>query len=143
MDTKQTDEIIKRLELGEPLSKITKDKKLPDASTVYKYCRDSKELHEKIMQARQTGVWTLLDKIAEDMEIPKTPQETHFLREKYSHIRWLASKLAAKTFGDKVQQDIKQDTTITVSWGNPNDMVEAKKIVEEVQTTSVPSLPNG
>ena len=143
MDTKQTDEIIKRLELGEPLSKITKDKNLPDASTVYKYCRDSKELHEKIMQARQTGVWTLLDKIAEDMEVPKTPQETHFLREKYSHIRWLASKLAAKTFGDKVQQDIKQDTTITVSWGNPNDMVEAKKIVEEVQTTSVPSLPTG
>ena len=143
MDTKQTEEIIKRLELGEPLSKITKDKKLPDQSTVYKYCRDSKELHEKIMQARQTGVWTLLDKIAEDMEVPKTPQETHFLREKYSHIRWLASKLAAKTFGDKVQQDIKQDTTITVSWGNPNDMVEAKKIVEEVQTTSVPSLPNG
>jgi hypothetical protein len=142
MDTKQTDEIIKRLELGEPLSKITKDKKLPDASTVYKYCRDSKELHEKIMQARQTGVWTLLDKIAEDMEIPKTPQETHFLREKYSHIRWLASKLAAKTFGDKVQQDIKQDTTITVSWGNPNDMVKAEKIVEELQTTSIPSLPN-
>jgi len=142
MDTKQTNEIIKRLELGEPLSKITKDKKLPDASTVYKYCRDSKDLHEKIMQARQTGVWTLLDKIAEDMEIPKTPQETHFLREKYSHIRWLASKLAAKTFGDKVQQDIKQDTTITVSWGNPNDMVKAEKIVEELQTTSVPSLPN-
>ena len=129
MDTKQTDEIIKRLELGEPLSKITKDKNLPDASTVYKYCRDSKELHEKIMQARQTGVWTLLDKIAEDMEIPKTPQETHFLREKYSHIRWLASKLAAKTFGDKIQQDVKQDTTITVSWGNPNDMVKAEKNV--------------
>ena len=143
MDTKQTDEIIKRLELGEPLSKITKDKKLPDASTVYKNCRDNKDLHERIMQARQTGVWTLLDKIAEDMEVPKTPQETHFLREKYSHIRWLASKLAAKTFGDKIQQDVKQDTTITVSWGNPNDMVEAKKIVEEVQTTSVPSLPNG
>ena len=142
MDTKQTDEIIKRLELGEPLSKITRDKKLPDASTVYKHSRDNKELHDKIMQARQTGVWTLLDKIAEDMEIPKTPQETHFLREKYSHIRWLASKLAAKTFGDKLQQDIKQDTTITVSWGNPNEMVDAKKIVEEIQTTAVPSLPN-
>jgi hypothetical protein len=53
----------------------------------------------------------------------------------------LASFLFAKTFGDKIQQDVKQDTTITVSWGNPNDMVEAKKIVEEVQTTSVPSLP--
>ena len=142
MDTKQIDEIIKRLELGEPLSKITRDKKLPDASTVYKHSRDNKELHDKIMQARQTGVWTLLDNIAEDMEIPKSPQEIFFLKEKYSHVRWLASKLAAKTFGDKLQQDIKQDTTITVSWGKPNEMVDAKKIVEEIQTTAVPSLPN-
>ena len=141
MDQKQIREIVKQLELGKPLSSICKSKKMPDVSTVYKYCREDKNLHDKIMQARQTGVWTLLDKIAEDMEVPKTPQETHFLREKYSHIRWLASKLAAKTFGDKIQQDVKQDTTITVSWGNPNDMVEAKKIVEEVQTTSVPSLP--
>ena len=142
MDIKQTDEIIKQLELGKPLSTICKSKKMPDVSTVYKYCREDKNLHDKIMQARQTGVWTLLDNIAEDMEIPKTPQETHFLREKYSHIRWLASKLAAKTFGDKIQQDVKQDTTITVSWGNPNDMVNAKKIVEEVQATAVPSLSN-
>ena len=145
MDQKQIEPIIKRLELGEPLSKITKDKKLPDASTVYKYCRENEELHKKVMQARQTGVWTLLDNIAEDMEIPKTPQETHFLREKYSHIRWLASKLASNVFGDKSKQEIKQDTTITVSWINPNEnnMVEAKKIVEEVQATSVPSLPAG
>jgi nucleotidyltransferase/DNA polymerase involved in DNA repair len=142
MDTKQVTEIIKRLELGEPLSKITRDKKLPDASTVYRYCREDEELQKKIMAARQTGVFTLLDKIAEDMEIPKTPQETHFLREKWSHIRWMASKLAAKRFGDKLQQDIKQDTTITVSWGKPNEMVDAKKIVEEIQTTAVPSLPN-
>jgi hypothetical protein len=54
----------------------------------------------------------------------------------------MASKLAAKTFGDKLQQDIKQDTTITVSWGKPNEMVDAKKIVEEIQTTTVPSLQN-
>ena len=137
----QAEKICERLELGEPLSSICKDKTMPDVSTVYKKCRADEKLKDKIMAARQTGVWTLLDKIAEDMQIPKTPQETHFLREKYSHIRWLASKLAAKTFGDKIQQDVKQDTTITVSWGNPNDMVEAKKIVEEVQTTSVPSLP--
>ena len=46
MDPKQTNEIIERLELGEPLSKITRDKKLPTASTVYKYCRDNEELHK-------------------------------------------------------------------------------------------------
>ena len=55
MDQEQTEQIIKRLELGEPLSKITKDKKLPDQSTVYKYARENKDLHERIMNARQTG----------------------------------------------------------------------------------------
>ena len=45
MDQEQTEQIIKRLELGEPLSKITKDKKLPDQSTVYKYARENKDLH--------------------------------------------------------------------------------------------------
>jgi hypothetical protein len=147
MDTKQTDEIIKQLELGNPLSSICrKNKNLPDVSTVYKHSRDNEELHKKIMNARQTGVWTLLDNIAEDMEIPKTPQETHFLNLKYSHIRWLASKLAAKTFGDKLQQDIKQDTTITVSWcqSQPPEskMINAEKIVDEIQTTTVQSIQN-
>tara|TARA_R110000803_G_scaffold31254_3_gene69878 strand:- start:425 stop:832 length:408 start_codon:yes stop_codon:yes gene_type:complete len=133
MDPKQTNEIIERLELGEPLSKITRDKKLPTASTVYKYCRDNEELHKRIMNARQTGVWTLLDKIAEDMEIPKTPQETHFLREKYSHIRWLASKLASNVFGDKIKSEIKQDSTLTVTWGVPQAAIEPgedAKIIE-------------
>ena len=92
------EKICERLELGEPLSTICKDKDFPDVSTIYKHCRNDEKLRNKIMAARQTGVWTLLDKIAEDMQIPKTPQETHFLREKWSHIRWLATKLASKKY---------------------------------------------
>ena len=103
----QIEKICERLELGEPLSVICKDKTMPDVSTVYKKCRGDDKLQKKIMAARQTGVWTLLDKIAEDMQIPKTPQETHFLREKWSHIRWLATKLAASTFGDNSIEQIK------------------------------------
>ena len=69
----QAEKICERLELGEPLSSICKDKKMPDVSTVYKKCRADEKLKDQIMAARQTGVWTLLDKIAEDMQIPKTP----------------------------------------------------------------------
>ena len=105
----QAEEICKRLELGEPLSRICKDKSMPDTSTVYRHCREDEELQKKIMNARQTGVFTLLDQISEDMQIPKTPQETHFLREKWSHIRWLATKLASNTFGEKSKQEVKQD----------------------------------
>ena len=120
--------ICERLELGEPLSVIAKDKSMPSLSMIYKTCRSDNKINDKIMKARQTGVWTLLDKIAEDMQIPKTPQETHFLREKWSHLRWLATKLAPSTFGDKSQVQQKIDNHLIISWGDPNDKKDIKTI---------------
>ena len=138
----QIEKICERLELGEPLSTICKDKKMPDVSTVYKHCRNDDKLRDKVMAARQTGVWTLLDKIAEDMQIPKTPQETHFLREKWSHIRWLATKLASTTFGDKSQVQQKIDNHLIISWGEPkNDIKKIKNIVDPLASTSIQKLP--
>ena len=140
----QAEEICKRLELGEPLSRICKDKSMPDTSTVYRHCREDEELQKKIMNARQTGVFTLLDQISEDMQIPKTPQETHFLREKWSHIRWLATKLASSTFGEKSKQEVKQYTTLTISWGRPSDdkkdLLQAKEIIEQVDQQDTKKL---
>ena len=78
MDIKQN-EIIKRLELGEPLSKICRDKTMPSLSAVYKAQREDEDLQKKIRNARETGVYTLLDKIAEDMEVPKNNQEMMFI----------------------------------------------------------------
>ena len=93
------------------------------------------------MAARQTGVWTLLDKIAEDMQIPKTPQETHFLREKWSHIRWLATKLASTTFGDKSQIQQKIDNRMIITWGEPADDKEIKTVMDQVSSVDVKELP--
>ena len=93
------------------------------------------------MAARQMGVWTLLDKIAEDQQIPKSPQETHFLREKWSHIRWLATKLASSTFGDKSQIQQKIDNHLIISWGEPKDDKEIKTVMDQVSSVDVKELP--
>jgi hypothetical protein len=82
-----------------------------------------------------------LDRIAEDMQIPKTPQETHFLREKWSHIRWLATKLAASTFGDKSQVEQKIDNHLIISWGEPKDDKEIKTVLDQVSSVDVKELP--
>ena len=137
----QVEKICERLELGEPLSSICKDKTMPDVSTVYKKCRADEKLKDQIMAARQTGVWTLLDKIAEDMQIPKTPQETHFLREKWSHIRWLATKLASTTFGDKSQIQQKIDNRMIITWGEPSDDKEIKTVMDKVSSAALKELP--
>jgi len=82
-----------------------------------------------------------LDKIAEDMQIPKTPQETHFLREKWSHIRWLATKLASTTFGDKSQIQQKIDNRMIITWGEPADDKEIKTVMDQVSSVDVQKLP--
>ena len=51
----QIEKICERLELGEPLSTICKDKSMPDVSTVYKKCRADKELQAKKIFEK----WTL------------------------------------------------------------------------------------
>tara|TARA_R100001082_G_scaffold92112_1_gene58745 strand:+ start:790 stop:1248 length:459 start_codon:yes stop_codon:yes gene_type:complete len=140
----QIEKICERLELGEPLSTICKDKAMPSVSSVYKKCRADNKLQEKIMKARQTGVWTLLDKIAEDMQIPKTNQEVHFLREKWSHIRWLATKLASNTFGDKSQVEQKIDNHLIISWSEPKDdknIIQAKEVMDQISSVDAKAIP--
>ena len=136
--------LVERLELGEPLSVIAKDKEFPNVSTIYKWCRKDKKLRERIMEARKQGVWTLLDKIAEEMQIPKTPQETHFLREKWGHLRWLSSKLLSDTFGDKQKVEQKIDNHLIITWGEPKDEKNIKTIESVVETlpgSSITKLP--
>ena len=143
MDIKQ-DEIIRRLELGEPLSKICRDKEMPSLSTVYKAQREDEELQKKIRRAREVGVYTLLDKIAEEIEIPKSNQEMHFYKEKMAHIRWIASKLASNVFADKTKSEIKQDLTMSVSWGKPHDknnLLQAKEVVDHISSVDVKAIP--
>ena len=137
--------LVERLELGEPLSVIAKDKEFPNVSTIYKWCRKDKTLRERIMEARKQGVWTLLDKIAEEMQVPKTPQETHFLREKWGHLRWLSSKLLSDTFGDKQKVEQKIDNHLIISWSNgekdERDIKTIESVVETLPGSSITKLP--
>jgi hypothetical protein len=97
------------------------------------------------MEARKQGVWTLLDKIAEEMQVPKTPQETHFLREKWGHLRWLSSKLLSDTFGDKQKVEQKIDNHLIISWSNgekdERDIKTIESVVETLPGSSITKLP--
>ena len=137
--------IIERIELGEPLTKITKDKSMPSLSVFYRYMRNDEKLQNKIRQARETGCFTIIDKINEELETPQDNQHMMWVREKLAMSRWLASKLASGVFGDKIKQEVKQDTKLIVQWDipeNENNLIQAKEIVEEVPKTPIQELSN-
>ena len=137
--------IIERIELGEPLTKICKDKSMPSLSVFYRYMRNDEKLQNKIRQARETGCFTIIDKINEELETPQDNQHMMWVREKLAQSRWLASKLANNTFGDKIKQEVKQDTKLIIQWDipdNENNLIQAKEIVEEVPKTPIQELSN-
>mgnify|MGYP003109611432 FL=1 len=68
-----------------------------------------------------------------------------WVREKLAQSRWLASKLANNTFGDKIKQEVKQDSKLIIQWDipdNENNLIQAEKIVEEVPKTPIQELSN-
>ena len=111
------DKISVELEKGLPLTKICKDKTMPSLSTVYKWMREDDKVYAQVMKARRIGAFTLLDEINEELENPKSNQEMMYWREKLTHVRWMVSKLISDVFGEKSNQEIKQDNTITIRWG--------------------------
>jgi signal transduction protein with GAF and PtsI domain len=109
--------IIERLQSGDPLSKICKDKDMPAVTTVYSWMRDDEELKKQVMDARQLGAWSLIDQMNEQLMSDNIkPQDVQLLRERMHQSRWLASKLLVGTFGDKIQADVKSDSKLTIAW---------------------------
>ena len=64
----------------------------------------------------------------------------HFIKEKWQHIRWIASKLASNVFADKVKSEVKQDLNMLISWGEPN-VKEIKTVMDQVSSTPIKELP--
>lgn len=121
MSLEKLESIIEKLENGNTLTSICSDKTYPSLSVVYRSMRADDNLHKKIMKAREVGTFTILDKIHDELNEPQDPKYFQQYREKAHHARWLASKLAAGIFGDKSKQEIKQDTSLSISWGRPQE----------------------
>ena len=128
------EKIITELELGKPLSKIAKELKI-SLTEIYKKLREDEELQKKVRAARETGCFTIIDQINEMLETPQDNQHMMWVREKIQQSRWLASKLAAGVFGDKQKHEVKQDTTLTVSWGRPTD----EKLIKKIEKPAIES----
>ena len=94
--------ICDRLAGGEPLSKICEDEAMPGRTTVYAWRHAHPEFQNKYARAREDAadVWA---ERAVAMAMTATPETAQAVRVKYDAIRWYASKLAPKVYGDKVQ----------------------------------------
>jgi hypothetical protein len=107
--------ILQKLELGETLVSICRDKDMPGQSTVNTWMREDDKFKDKVLDARRMGAMVWLDKCQELLDQEVEPQKVQWYREKLHHARWLVSKLV-NVFGDKQTVVNEGDPVIQVVW---------------------------
>jgi len=128
------DKICERIALGESVRKISKDKGMPCESTIYKWLRDVDGFSQQYARAREDQAEFYLDEIiaiSDDVTLDtvvdgegneRTNNEAiQRSRLKVDTRKWVMGKLKPKKYGDKIQQEI----TINESLSNALD--EARK----------------
>jgi hypothetical protein len=95
-------QIADRLACGEPLAKICEDDGMPHRVTVNRWCRAHPEFAVIFARAREDAgeVWA---ERALQAALRADPITANASRLKYDALRWYASKLAPKLYGDRVQ----------------------------------------
>lgn len=111
------DKICERIAAGESLRAICRDKRMPAASTVFKWLADKPEFAEQYAHAREAQADTLADEIVaiadeaevtasqdgEEVRLALDPTAVARNRLRVDARKWVASKLKPRKYGDRVQ----------------------------------------
>jgi hypothetical protein len=133
--TNQADTICEKLTDGLTLVEILEDKQYPfSLMKFYAYLKKNPELEERITEARKHGVQTLVDKMLRIYDSDKVPDQSLilFLRDKQSFLKWIAGKIT-DIYSDNKVQNIKQDTSLNISWSDGSQIKEIEGIVDEIE----------
>lgn len=110
--------ICTRLIDGESLRSICRDEAMPSAATVCRWLADNEKFREQYVRAREAQADTLADEILEiaddsahDTEVTDNGERPNTEWIARSRLRvdarkWLASKMAPKKYGDRINADV-------------------------------------
>ena len=101
----------------------------------YAYLRKNPELEKRILEARNLGVQTLIDKLLQvfNYQEVESPNEILWIREKAKFVQWVAGKITDLYSDNKtIKQDI--DTKMSISWEEPNDLIDVS--AEDVSSSN-------
>jgi hypothetical protein len=95
-------QVCNRLSAGEPLTKICSDEDMPGRSTVCAWRHAHPEFQANYARAREDAgdVWA---ERALQAALSATPETAQAARVRFDALRWYASKLAPKVYGDRLE----------------------------------------
>ena len=92
-------------------------------TTLYKYLDQNPKTKERFELAQERGIKTLVEKmlVLFNNDNPDVdPNMLVFIRERANYLKWLSPRLSSM-FQEKQKLDVKQDSTIKISWEDNQD----------------------
>ncbi len=106
--------ICERIAEGEPLTRICKDGQMPAYRTVLSWRVANEEFQQMYARARQDAADTLADQIRELAgRVERGELEPNAGRVAIDALKWIASKLKPREYGDRAQLDVAASLDVT------------------------------
>ena len=103
------------IQSGRSLRQVCKDDGMPHAATVMRWMQASPEFANKYTRARTAQADVLFDRMeAVEEAVSAGTMDSHAARVVLDSMRWRASKLAPKVYGDRLDVQV-TDTRISIS----------------------------
>ena len=141
-------EICRRIAEGQPLTKICKLEGMPHYATIMRWLDADSSFRERYARAREASADTLAHKIqdlAERVEAGKV--DAHAGRVAIDAMKWIASKLKPKVYGERSHIEHSGAVTLSVKDCAPDwmrDRLEAETVeVIEVRESLLPPPAQG
>ena len=107
--------LLEQIEIGKSMREVCRMDGMPDHTTVIRWMRDDAVLATKYARARTAQADTLFDRMeAVEEAVAAGTMDSHAARVVLDSMRWRASKLAPKVYGDRLDVSV-SDTRISIS----------------------------
>ena len=109
------DHLLVQIESGKSMREVCRMDGMPDHGTFIRWMRDDGALATKYARARTAQADTLFDRMeAVEEAVSAGTMDSHAARVVLDSMRWRASKLAPKVYGDRLDVSV-TDTRISIS----------------------------
>jgi len=111
------DEICERLAHGETLRKMILDDHMPASSAIYRWLESNESFREQYAQARVKQADYYAEMIVDEAF---NSHDASIGRLRMDALKWAASKIAPKKYGDKIELESNNNQNLTLSFNIPN-----------------------
>jgi hypothetical protein len=116
------DEICDRIAKGETLRTIIQDSHMPDRVTIYRWLEVNEDFRNQYAHARLQQADNYFEQIVDEAF---SSHDAQIGRLRIDALKWVASKMQPKKYGDKLEIETKGDSAIAIQFAIPERKPEA------------------